>query len=458
MSSTKPLICTASMTFFMQSLDTMMLYLALPAIAVTLNQPLLNMELVIVLYMLTVIVVTPLSGWLTDRFGVKRLYAFAILLFALGSLGCALSSSLTMMSVFRLLQGIGGALMLPIVKVFVLKSASQNQQFFQLNTITLIGLAGTFIGPILSGLLVHYASWRHIFLINLPIILMCLYLNYRYVPEQLSTTHKFNLKPILLLNTSLILFILGLMAFNKQQLSLPAIAILMLSGLLLFHYYLKQSLQAEPHALLPMLFKLRTFSISLLSNASIRVFLSSIPLIMSLVLQQELQYTALDVTLVMLATATGSILARFFLHPLLLWLGYRNVLLISTSLAAVIICLFTWQAIIHSLSLIMIMMFLYGMISSILYAGMNTLIFSELDETSYSTGNTILIITQLVAITFSVSFSFAVLRLLSSFTLLSSTECYQILFIILSIGLILCCFIFSHLEQHDGRQLLSQNS
>lgn len=458
MNSTKPLTCAASMTFFMQSLDTTMLYLALPSIALSLNQPTLNMEWVIVLYMLTLIVVTPLNSSLTERFGVRRLYAFAILLFALGSTGCALSHTLTTMSLFRLLQGVGGALMLPIVKVLVLKTSPSHHQFFRLNTITLIGLAGTLIGPIVSGCLVYYVSWRAIFLINLPMILLCLYLNYRFVPKQRLPIMAFNLKRFALLSSSLCLFMSGLIAFNQQQLPLPAIVFLMLSAILLFHLYLKHVIQTKAQTGFPMLFKLRTFSISLCSNAGIRVFLSSVPLIISLVLQQELHYTALEVTIVMLVTAAGSILARFFLHALLVWSGYRNVLLMSTFAIAVIICLFSRPLMLHSLYWITLMMFFYGMLSSILYASMNTLIFSELDEKTYSVGNTMLIVTQLVAITMSVSLSFAVLRLLASFTQLSSSECYQLLFSMLSIGLVACCFIFFHLRQHDGNQLLSHNS
>lgn len=431
-----------------------MLYLALPSMATGLGQAALNMEWVIVLYMLTVIVVTPVSGWLTERWGARRLYVIAVGLFALGSLCCALSPSLLWLSLFRIVQGVGGALMLPIVKVLVLKVSSPAQQLSRLNNMTLLGLLGTFIGPVLSGILISYLSWRYIFIINLPISLICLYLNLKYMPARFESSGEFDFRGFLLMVLALSLIILGLTGINNLQIPHSLIAAFFISAALLLWRYGKKHLHAEESLLSPALFKLRTFSVSIFSNISVRICLSSIPLFISLMLQQEFYYSPVQVSLMMLAMAAGSIIARFFLCQILRLMGYRNVLFTSTAAAAVIIYQFAGITPLYSLQIIIGIMFLFGMISSILYATLNTLAFSELTDKTYSMGNNILIVSQLVSITLSVTIGFAIVKLLSTLTQLTSLGSYQGLFIALSIGLILCCAIFTCLKKDDGEQLL----
>lgn len=456
MSGTSSLTRLASLTFFMQSLDTTMLYLALPSMALSLGQPTLNMEWVIVLYMLTVIIVTPVSGWLTERWGARRIYVLAASLFILGSLCCAMSPSLFWLSLFRVIQGIGGALMLPIVKVLILKVSTPSKQLSRLNNITLLGLLGTFVGPVLSGVLISYLSWRYIFIINLPIGLLCLYLNLKYTPARFDPAGRFDFHGFLLLVSALSLIILGLTGINKLQIPYSLIGLFFVGALFLLWCYGKNYLHTRQSQLSLSLFKIRTFSVSIASNIAVRICLSAIPLFISLMLQQEFSYSPVEVSLIMLAMAAGSIIARFFLCQILILLGYRNLLLVSTIIAALFVYQLSRIGFDSSLYVITFLMFLIGIISSILYATLNTLTFSDLTDKTYSTGNSILIITQLVSITLSVTLSFAVIRLLAVFSRFESLDHYRGLFMILSGGLALCCLIFMRLKKNDGSQLLQQ--
>lgn len=155
--------------FFMQALDTTIVNTAIPSMAHDLGVSPLHMHSVIVAYVLTVAVTLPLSGWLADRFGVRNIFFSAIVLFSLGSLMCGLSHTLDQLLVARVLQGIGGAMMVPVGRLTVMRIVPRDQYMSAMTFVTLPGQIGPLLGPALGGVLVEYASWHWIFLINIPV-------------------------------------------------------------------------------------------------------------------------------------------------------------------------------------------------------------------------------------------------------------------------------------------------
>ena len=160
----------AAMAFFMQALDATILNTALPAIAQSLNRSPLAMQSAIISYTLTVAMLIPVSGWLADRFGTRRVFMLAVTLFTLGSLACALSSSLTELVIFRVLQGVGGAMMMPVARLALLRAYPRSELLPILNFVTMPGLVGPILGPVLGGVFVTWVSWHWIFLINVPVV------------------------------------------------------------------------------------------------------------------------------------------------------------------------------------------------------------------------------------------------------------------------------------------------
>jgi DHA2 family multidrug resistance protein-like MFS transporter len=154
--------------FFMQSLDTTIVNTALPSMALSLGVNPLHMHSVVVAYVLTVAVMLPASGWLADKVGVKWVFFSAIVLFTLGSLLCAQSTTLQQLVMSRVLQGVGGAMMVPVGRLTVLKIVPRSEYMAAMTFVTLPGQIGPLMGPALGGFLVQYASWHWIFLINLP--------------------------------------------------------------------------------------------------------------------------------------------------------------------------------------------------------------------------------------------------------------------------------------------------
>ncbi|WP_423278720.1 MFS transporter, partial [Escherichia coli] len=150
----------------MQALDATILNTALPAIATSLDRSPLAMQSAVISYTLTVAMLIPVSGWLADRFGTRKVFIIAVSLFTFGSLACALSQSLTMLVISRIVQGVGGAMMMPVARLALLRAYPRSELLPVLNFVTMPGLVGPILGPLLGGLLVTYATWHWIFLIN----------------------------------------------------------------------------------------------------------------------------------------------------------------------------------------------------------------------------------------------------------------------------------------------------
>ncbi|HDH7199408.1 TPA: multidrug transporter subunit MdtD [Escherichia coli] len=196
--------------FFMQSLDTTIVNTALPSMAQSLGESPLHMHMVIVSYVLTVAVMLPASGWLADKVGVRNIFFTAIVLFTLGSLFCALSGTLNELLLARALQGVGGAMMVPVGRLTVMKIVPREQYMAAMTFVTLPGQIGPLLGPALGGLLVEYASWHWIFLINIPVGIIGAITTLMLMPNYTMQTRRFDLSGFLLLAVGMAVLTLAL--------------------------------------------------------------------------------------------------------------------------------------------------------------------------------------------------------------------------------------------------------
>ena len=227
----------AAMAFFMQALDATILNTALPAIAQSLNRSPLAMQSAIISYTLTVAMLIPVSGWLADRFGTRKVFMLAVTLFTLGSLACALSTSLTELVIFRVLQGIGGAMMMPVARLALLRAYPRSELLPVLNFVTMPGLVGPILGPVLGGVLVTWASWHWIFLINIPIGVAGLIYARKYMPNFTTPRRSFDMGGFFLFGLSLVLFSSGMELFGEKIVATWLALAVILSGILLPSIY-----------------------------------------------------------------------------------------------------------------------------------------------------------------------------------------------------------------------------
>lgn len=282
----------AAMAFFMQALDATILNTALPAIAHSLNRSPLAMQSAIISYTLTVAMLIPVSGWLADRFGTRRIFTLAVSLFTLGSLACALSNSLPQLVVFRVIQGIGGAMMMPVARLALLRAYPRNELLPVLNFVAMPGLVGPILGPVLGGVLVTWATWHWIFLINIPIGIAGLLYARKHMPNFTTARRRFDITGFLLFGLSLVLFSSGIELFGEKIVaSWIALTVIVTSIGLLLLYILHA--RRTPNPLISLdLFKTRTFSIGIVGNIATRLGTGCVPFLMPLMLQVGFGYQA----------------------------------------------------------------------------------------------------------------------------------------------------------------------
>lgn len=274
----------AAMAFFMQALDATILNTALPAIAHSLNRSPLAMQSAIISYTLTVAMLIPVSGWLADRFGTRRVFIIAVSLFTLGSLACALSSSLTELVIFRVIQGIGGAMMMPVARLALLRAYPRSELLPVLNFVTMPGLVGPILGPVLGGVFVTWASWHWIFLINIPIGVIGILYARKYMPNFTTPRRRFDIGGFLLFGLSLVLFSSGIELFGEKIVATwQALAVIAVSLLLLVAYV--RHARRYPTPLISLsLFKTHTFSVGIAGNLATRLGTGCVPFLMPLML------------------------------------------------------------------------------------------------------------------------------------------------------------------------------
>lgn len=445
----------ASITFFMQSVDTMILYIALPAIAEVLHQPVLHMELIVISYVVTVVAFTPVNGWMAERLGERNTYLVAIAIFMTGSLLCITATSIVSLSAFRFIQWIGGALMLPIIRTIILRTTPDTMKLLFLNRITLLGLLGTMIGPVVGSLMVNMLSWRLIFVLNIPLCLICLWLARTHISASMQVPHfRGDTYKLMLLVGMLFLGTFLLTAMPKNIISLPLSAALALSGFgLAFIYFKSDTLTTRPQPR-ENLFTIKTFSIGVTSGIVTRILLSSIPVVMSLMLQTQLAYEPATVSLILLLFSSGALLSKLGFEPLIKRIGYRKLLLHTTVFTS--LCIFAMGAAVQENATIFIgiIAVLLGVLISTLHSAESTLAFSNLSHHTYNNGNNIMMVTQLLSIMVSMALTFPMLRFLTRMESAINLSSFSLLFILLGIGLPICCFIFIYLNEDDGHHFI----
>ncbi|POP40418.1 MFS transporter [Superficieibacter electus] len=446
----------AAMAFFMQALDATILNTALPAIAQSLDRSPLAMQSAIISYTLTVAMLIPVSGWLADRFGTRQIFMTAVSLFTLGSLACALSGSLTALVIFRIIQGIGGAMMMPVARLALLRAYPRSELLPVLNFVTMPGLVGPILGPLLGGVLVTWASWHWIFLINIPIGIAGLFYARKYMPNFTTPRRSFDMSGFLLFGLGLVLFSSGMELFGEKIVATwIALTIIALSILLLLSYIRHARRHPNPLIALP-IFKTRTFSVGIAGNLATRLGSGCVPFLMPLMLQVGFGYPALIAGCMMAPTAIGSILAKSMVTQVLRRLGYRRTLVGITVFIGLMIAQFSLQSPAYPIWLMLLPLFILGMAMSTQFTSMNTITLADLTDENASSGNSMLAVTQQLSISLGVAISAAVLRFYEGFDNANTVEQFHYTFITMGAITILSAAVFMLLRPKDGRNLIKE--
>ena len=446
-----------AIAFFMQSLDGTILNTALPAMALDLAENPLRMQGVIIAYMLTVALLIPASGWIADRFGTKRIFFSAILLFSFGSLLCALANSLGLLVGARVIQGLGGALMLPVGRLVVLRAYPRSELVRIMSFITIPGLLGPLLGPTLGGWLVEILSWHWIFLLNLPVGALGCYAVWKFIPDLRGAERTaFDGVGFVLFGAAMVLITIAMEGLGELHLPHLRVMLLLFAGMACLAAYWLRAGRIENPLFSPRLFRTRTFSVGILGNLFARLGSGALPFLVPLLLQVALGYSPSQAGMSMIPLAAAAMVAKSIARPLIERLGYRIVLTSNTLLLGVLLCSLGLVSESTPYPLLLAQLALLGAVNSMQFTAMNTVTLIDLDDASASSGNGLLSVVAQLSLSLGVACAGA---LLGGFTTAGSAEgvestlgAFQLTFLSIGLMAMLAAAIFLQLAPTDGRR------
>jgi EmrB/QacA subfamily drug resistance transporter len=393
-----------AVAFFMESLDTTILNTAVPAIAAALKVAPLSMKSVLASYTLSLAVFIPISGWMADRYGTRRVFASAIGLFTLGSFLCGISSNIHLLVACRILQGCGGAMMVPVGRLTLVRTFAKSELVRAMSFVAIPGLIGPMLGPLAGGFIVAYFHWRVIFFVNLPIGLVGLYMVYLHLPDYREEhSNPLDVAGLLLFGSGIGLLSYVLEVFGEHTLSGSEIlALLAVSALLLATYGFRAARTKFPLLRLS-LFRIRTFRSAVSGSFFTRLGIGGIPFLFPLLYQVGLGFTPIQSGMLMVPQALAAMSLKPAMPGILARVGYRGVLISNTVILGLLIALFATIGVGTPVWLIVMQAFCYGFFTSLQYTSMNTLVYADVTEEQTSSASTIASTMQQMSMSFGVA-------------------------------------------------------
>lgn len=445
----------AALAIFMQSLDGTILNTALPTIATEFNRSPLSIQSIIICYTLVLALLIPLSGWLSDKLGSKKVFVIAVGIFTFGSLLCALSTNLSFLIISRIIQAIGGSMMVPVSRLAILYTYDKSKLLGVINFITIPGLVGPIIGPTLGGFLVEIASWHWIFLINLPIGIFGMFFAWKHMPEYKKERPAFDFLGMLTFGGSLVFLTVGIeLSSNNLLNDFILIAIFFGSFALMNIYYFHFKKHQESALINLNLIKIRTLRIGVLGNLLTRLGIGGMPLLLPLLFQVGLKQSAMTSGMMMIPVALTSVLIKPWVVPIVKRLGYKKTLLINTLVIALIITSFgVFVNAQTNLPNLIPLLVLFGAVNSIQLASMNTISLSDLNNETASSGNSLLLVMQQLSMSLGISVGAYLLARFSNSTWIQTDtimEAFHLTFISLGCITAISSLLFLRLKNNDG--------
>src|ERR1700723_1506211 len=443
-----------AVAFFMESLDTTILNTAVPVISRALKVAPLSMKSVLASYTLSLAVFIPISGWMADRFGTRRVFASAIGMFTLGSLLCGLTSDIHLLVACRVLQGCGGAMMVPVGRLTLVRTFDKSELIRAMSFVAIPGLIGPMLGPIVGGLIVGYLQWRFIFFVNLPVGIAGLILVYLHLPDYREpNTKPLDIVGLVLFGSGVALLSYVLEIFGEHALSLAEILGLLAISLALIAGYGLHATQIAFPLLDLNLFRIRTFSAAVSGSFFTRLGIGGVPFLLPLLYQVGLGFTPVQSGLLIMPQAFAAMSTKVLLPKILGRIGFRGVLISNTIVLGVLLMVFATIGLRTPVWAIVLQAFLYGAFTSLQYTSMNTLVYADIAKKDTSSASSIASTMQQMSISFGVAAAGLATAFFVPTTLSAPAEMIQGIhkaLIALGILTIVSTIVFCGLKSGDG--------
>jgi len=388
---------------FMHQFDGAVIATALPSMAASLHEDPVRLNLAITTYLLALAVFVPVSGWMADRFGARRVFIAAIVVFTVSSVLCGLAHSLVELVLCRVLQGMGGAMMTPVGRVIVLKSVPKLQLVQAMNYITIPAVLGPLLGPSVGGFIVTYFSWPWIFFINLPIGLAGVFMVRIFIPDvHAEEVARLDLRGFVLIGMAVAGLVFGFEAIGRDVVPGSIILASIAAGALCSGLYLIYARRASDPIIDLSLLRIRTFAASLVGGGLFYLSTTSSVFLLALLLQLGFGFSAFQAGLTTLASAVGSLATRFMFRSLLRPLGFRRLLMCNALLTGAFLIGCGLFRVTTPYVVIVLVLLIGGFSRSLQFTAVQSLAYAEMPPGFLSRATSFLAMAQQLAQSFGV--------------------------------------------------------
>ncbi|HEX8405610.1 MAG TPA: DHA2 family efflux MFS transporter permease subunit [Duganella sp.] len=443
---------------FMEQLDSTIVNTAIPSMAASLQVTPLSLKAVVTSYILSLAVAIPISGWMADRFGTRRVFMSAVAIFTLASVLCGLAVNSPMLVAARLLQGLGAAMMMPVGRLAIIRTFPKSELLAAMNFVIIPALIGPLLGPTVGGLIVHWLTWRDIFFVNVPVGLAAIFLAHRYMPDYRGDGQRpLDLIGLVLFGTGVALLSWLLEVFGEHKLDPTSAAVLLFIACSLLAAYVWHAQDAKYPLLRLALFKIRTFRVSVVGGFITRIGVGGLPFLLPLLYQLGLGLPAWQSGLLMMPSAAAAMGMKFISVRVLAKFGYRQVLTVNTVLIGLTIGMFSFVHQGTPLYVIVMISLCLGFFNSLQFSSMNSIAYADVENTDSSMASTIASSMQQL----SVSFGLAAGSLITGWFLgdlpqsnrLALTSALHYAFLTLAVLTMLSSLTFWALRKEDGESI-----
>jgi EmrB/QacA subfamily drug resistance transporter len=392
-----PLIVATAL--FMENMDSTVIATSLPAIAADIGTSPLTLKLAITSYLLSLAVFIPASGWTADRFGPRMVFAIAVGVFMLGSIGCALSSSVTDFVIARILQGMGGAMMTPVGRLVLLRSIDKSALVNAMAWVTVPALVGPVLGPPLGGFITTFFSWHWIFLINIPIGLLGIFMALRFIdPIKSENPEPFDLKGLVLAGIGLGGIAFGLSVAGLNLLPWSVVGALIAIGSISMTLYVIHARRTGSPVLDFSMLHLATLRASIIGGFMFRLGIGALPFLLPLLMQVGFGLTPFQSGLVTFSSAIGAMGMKTLAARIIRTFGFRNMMTINAVASSFFLAACALFTATTPLLLIMIILVVGGFFRSLQFTAINTVAYAEVEPGQMSRATTLVSVNQQLAV------------------------------------------------------------
>ncbi|CAM5776159.1 MFS transporter [Labrys miyagiensis] len=398
--------------YFMEMLDGTVVVSALPQMAESFGVQPIDLNIGISAYLLTLAVLIPASGWVADRYGPRAVFGWAIVIFTAASILCGLSTNLWFFTAARILQGVGGALMVPVGRLIVLRNTAKSDLMRAIAVITWPGLAAPVLGPPVGGFLATYATWHWIFFLNVPLGLLGFVLTMRLIPSgQAEGAKPFDVLGFILVGAACFGLMYGLDLISRQNSSMPLAALWLAASALVAAVAVWHALRAAHPLVDPWALRIRSFAVTIWGGSLFRTAIGAVPFLAPLMFQLAFGLDAYQAGLLVLWVFAGNISMKPFTTAVLRRFTFRQVLIGNGLLNAILISSYALLTPATPVPLICALLFASGLTRSMQFTALNTIAFADVPEARMSGANTLFNVAQQMSFGIGIGVGAAALRL-----------------------------------------------